>query len=69
VSPGLRLLQISRGAGVKAKTVTNNLPILSVLALVLLYYFTIWVLSAVPDSVNNNLIFSDLIINNVVLNY
>jgi len=50
-------------AGAKAKSVTNNLPILSVLALVILFnYLTVRVLPAVPDGMNDYLILCELIV-------
>ena len=51
----------------KAKSVTNNLPILSVLALVLLFnYLTVRVLSAVPDCMYYDFVLSNLIVDYVI---
>jgi hypothetical protein len=54
---------LSRAAG-------NNLPILSVLALVILFNdLTVRVLSAVPDGVDDDLIISNLIVDYIIYDY
>ena len=53
-----------------AKTVTSNLPLFSVLALVFLFYYQIvWVLTRIPNGMDNYSVIGDLVVNNKVSNY